>query len=638
MLSIEIVICTTAGGCDLARCIDAVAAQASTVRLVLTEDDGGEQVRAAQRTAPGVHVLRTHGPGLAPARNAALAASRADVLAFIEDDVVVASDWLASLRAAWDAAGDRVAAIGGPIELDVATTPRWLHESLHTAFATLDYGPESLVLDPARRTLHGGNLSVRGAALRALGGFWPARGHRDARDWFSEEHHAQRELADAGWEVLYEPTARALRVPAPRTLRPAHILLRRWRYGARMAAAGPSRPARAALSQAASSAAGAALAAARRQPALAVQRGTRAAENAGVLLGRPIAARDFRATGPRPFGSEIQQLAAPRRRVVASQSGAAILLYHRVSEPTNDSDGMCVAPEHFAQQLERLIEHPVLALEELAELVRAGRVPAGAVAVSIDDGYLDTLVHARPQLVAAGVPATVFVATGHVASQRSFFWDELERLLGPDGTRPPQLTLSFPDGTRAWRTETPELREHARRQIHQLIQPASPATIDGVLAELAAWADLALGREGPRPMTIAELCGLASERLVTVGAHTRRHTNLGFRTEETQREEIEGSRADLREWLGETPTGFSYPFGIPGVDFDATTRRLVADAGFRYAVANRPGVVSARSDPYALPRYSVPDLAGEEFSAWLDAVQSGRRLGPEPHEAARARA
>jgi peptidoglycan/xylan/chitin deacetylase (PgdA/CDA1 family) len=623
MPSIEIVICATAGGCGLARCIDAVAAQTtSPAWLALAGRDADEHGGAAER--PDVRVLRTRGPGLAAARNAALAASSADVLAFIEDDVVVAPGWLASLRAAWDAASERVAAIGGPIELDLPAAPRWFHESLHATFATLDYGPRALALDPARRTLHGGNLSVRGAALRALGGFWPARGHRDARDWFSEEHHAQRELADAGWDVLYEPAARVFRVPSPRTLRPAHILRRRWRYGARTAVAGPPRPARVALPQAASSAAGAALAAVQRQPALAVERGARAAENAGALLGTRIGARDFRTTGPRPFGSEIQQATAPRaRRVAAPGSGAAILLYHRVAEPTSPGDGMCVAPEHFAQQLECLAGHRVLTLDELAELTRARRVPAGAVAVTFDDGYLDTLVNARPRLVAAGVPATVFVATEHVASQRSFFWDELERLLG-DGPQPPQLTLSLPDGTRSWRTETPELRGRARHQIHQLIQPAAPETIDVVLAELAAWADGAGRGDDRRPMTIDELRGLAADSLVTVGAHTRRHTNLGFRAEATQREEIEGSRADLCDWLGDTPSGFSYPYGIPGVDFDATTRRLVADAGFRYAVANHPGVVGADSDPYALPRYFVPDLAGDEFAAWLRSIRAGR--------------
>jgi peptidoglycan/xylan/chitin deacetylase (PgdA/CDA1 family) len=622
--SIEIVICATARGPQLARCLEAVAAQApSRVWFVLADRDTNAAGGAAARSAD-VRLLRTRSPGSAALRNAALAASGAEVLAFIDNDVVVAPDWLASLADAWSAAPDRVAAIGGPIALELPAAPRWFSEALHPGFATLDYGRERLALDPARRTLHGGNLSLRAPALRALGGFWPARGHRDARDWFSEEHFAQRELAEAGWKVLYEPAARAWRVPAPATIRPARVLRRRWRYGARMAAGGGSRPATSALSQAVSSAAGAVVAAAARQPARAVERGARAAENAGVLLGPLVAARDFRANGPRPFGSEIQQAAAPRpRRGGSPQPGAAILLYHRVAERANGSDGMCVVPERFAQQLERLTEHPVLTVDELAGLVRAECVPAGAVAVTIDDGYLDTLVNAQPRLATAGVPATVFVATDHVASQRAFFWDELERSLNRDGARPPQLTLPFPGGSRTWRTDTPELRDRARRQIHELIQPAAPATIAEVLAELADWAGTAPRRDGPRPMTIDELRGLVTDPLVTIGAHTRRHANLGFRTEETQREEIEGSRTDLCDWLGQPPSGFSYPFGVPGVDFDATTRRLVAEAGFRHAVANHPGAVSARSDPYALPRYVVPDLPGEAFSGWLRDVQRG---------------
>ncbi|MDX6719909.1 MAG: hypothetical protein QOJ63_2163 [Solirubrobacteraceae bacterium] len=622
MTSIDIVICATTGGRSLARCIDALVAQDSpSAWLALVDLNGNED--AALATAPHVRMLHPGAPGLAAARNAALAASDADVLAFVEDDVVVAPGWLDALRAAWDAAPEHAAAVGGPIELRLPVAPpRWFGEALHASFATLDYGSEPLVLDPARRTLHGANLSVRCAPLRAVGGFWPAYGHRDGRDWLSEEHHAQRELADAGWEVRYDPAVRVARVPAPRILRPGAVLRRRWRYGARLGVVDPPPSTTATLSQAASSAAGAVLAVARRQPAVAVERAARAAQNAGSLLGRPLAARDFRATGPRPFGSRIEHARPPRRRrraAVQREAGAAILLYHRVAAPTSGSDGMCVAPERFAQQLERLAAHPVLGLDELAELARAGRVPAGAVAVSFDDGYRDTLVEARPRLRAAGIPATVFVTTGHVVAQRPFFWDELERLLvlGTGAAWPSQLTLSFPNGPRAWRTDTPELRDRARRRIHHLIQPASPATIEGVLAELAAWAGAEPVHDGPGAMTIDELRTLAADPLIAIGAHTRQHSNLGFQDEAGQREEIERSRADLRDWLGEAAVGFSYPFGIPGVDFHATTRRLVADAGFRYGVANHPGAVGARSDPYALPRHVVPDLAGEEFSEWL---------------------
>lgn len=626
MTSIDIVICATAAGDALARCLDALAAQGPAPLWLAPVDLDASEYDDALRTAWAIEhnarVLHPGEPGLAAARNAALAASDADVLAFVEADVVVAAGWLAALRDAWSAAHEHVAAIGGPIGLALrGATPPWFGEALHASFATLDYGGEPLALDPARHTLHGANLSMRCASLRAVGGFLPAYGHRDGRDWLAEEHHAQRELADAGWEVRYEPAVRVTRVPAPRTVRPARILRRRWRYGARLGVVDPP-PTRAAVVQAGNSAVGAALAVARGQPALAVERAARAAQHAGSLVGRSIAARDFRATGPRPFGSMIEHAPPPRRRrtVARRGSGAAILLYHRVAEPTSGSDGMCVAPERFAEQLERLGAHPVLGLDELAELARARRVPAGAVAVSFDDGYRDTLADARPRLRAAGIPATVFVSTGHVARQRPFFWDELERLLvlGGGAPWPARLTLAFPNGPRAWRTDTPELRDRARRRIHHLIQPTAPATIDGVLAELAAWRGAAPARDGPRAMTIDELRTLAADPLIAVGAHSRDHTNLGFQDERAQREEIESSRSDLRGWLREEPAGFSYPFGIPEVDFHATTRRLVADAGFRYAVANHPGAVSARSDAYALPRHFVPDLDGEAFSGWLD--------------------
>ncbi|HEV7804255.1 MAG TPA: polysaccharide deacetylase family protein [Solirubrobacteraceae bacterium] len=624
MASIDVVICVTGSG--VGCCLDAVAAQRpARVWLALVDCDEAEDraaVAAGDACTAQIRVLRSSGPGLAAARNAALAASDADVLAFVEDDVVVAADWLAALRGAWDAAPARVAAIGGPIVLDLpGQPPPWFGEALYPSYATLDYGSEAIALDPAARTLHGGNLSVRCAPLRMLGGFWPARGHGDGRDWFSEEHHAQRELAQAGWEVRYEPAARVSRVPAAQSLTPGRLLRRRWRYGARMAVADDrSQPAAVALTQALSSAAGAAAAAARRHPALALERAARATQNLGSLVGKPLAARDFRVTGPRPFHHGIQRAPPVRKRRVPAASATAsatILLYHRVAESTNGSDGMCVAPERFAEQLEQIAAHPVVGLDELVELSRAKRVPDGAVAVTFDDGYQDVLVNAEPALVAAGIPATIFVSTGQVASQKPFFWDELERLILGDGARPPQLTLTFPDGRRAWRTDSPELRHRARRDIHHLIQPACVETIDAVLAELAAWAATQPSPDGPRPMTRDELRTLARSPLVSLGAHTRWHTNLGFQDEHGQREEIERSRDDLREWLGVTPVGFAYPFGIPGVDFHASTRRLVADAGFGYAVANHPGGLDTGSDPFAIPRHFVPDVAGEAFSQWL---------------------
>ena len=52
-----------------------------------------------------------------------------------------------------------------------------------------------------------------------------------------------------------------------------------------------------------------------------------------------------------------------------------------------------------------------------------------SVVITFDDGYRDNLLVAKPILEEHGLPATVFVTTGYVGSNRDFWWDELESLL-----------------------------------------------------------------------------------------------------------------------------------------------------------------------------------------------------------------
>ena len=84
-----------------------------------------------------------------------------------------------------------------------------------------------------------------------------------------------------------------------------------------------------------------------------------------------------------------------------------------------------------------------------------------------------------------------------------------------------------------------------------------------------------------------------------------------------QRAEVQRSRQDLEAWLGHAPTAFAYPFGVPGADVATATIAIVREAGFRCAVVNVPGAVTARSDLLAIPRAAVGDLGGDTFSRWL---------------------
>jgi peptidoglycan/xylan/chitin deacetylase (PgdA/CDA1 family) len=93
-----------------------------------------------------------------------------------------------------------------------------------------------------------------------------------------------------------------------------------------------------------------------------------------------------------------------------------------------------------------------------------------------------------------------------------------------------------------------------------------------------------------------------------IGAHTRTHPVLPSCDDATAAEEITGSKADLEAMLDRPCELFAYPNG----DFCERDVRGVRDAGFRFAVTTRAGLVAPGADPLRLPRVLLHDDA----AAW----------------------
>jgi peptidoglycan/xylan/chitin deacetylase (PgdA/CDA1 family) len=114
-------------------------------------------------------------------------------------------------------------------------------------------------------------------------------------------------------------------------------------------------------------------------------------------------------------------------------------------------------------------------------------------------------------------------------------------------------------------------------------------------------------------MSVDELRALAAGGLIELGAHTASHPALTSLGVEQQRAEIVASRDWLRETLNVPAATFAYPHG----DYSAETVDVVRAAGFSCACSCATATVTARSDPFQLPRFGVPDVDGDRFAGLL---------------------
>ena len=102
-------------------------------------------------------------------------------------------------------------------------------------------------------------------------------------------------------------------------------------------------------------------------------------------------------------------------------SGVRILTYHRVADAS--ADPLAISPDRLRRQLHVLRDRglKIIAMRDVyAEL----RTPSAeqAVALTFDDGYLDTLTAAEPILREAAAPATVFIPTGIIDRRTPCTW------------------------------------------------------------------------------------------------------------------------------------------------------------------------------------------------------------------------
>ena len=282
---------------------------------------------------------------------------------------------------------------------------------------------------------------------------------------------------------------------------------------------------------------------------------------------------------------------------------AAIISYHRVADLSPDSHALCTPPDVFREQMAHLRDHFMpIALDALVHGAASGSIPERAVAVTLDDGYLDALTTASPILVEFGVPATFFVNSDRLDEEHERWWDILERVLLCQPGLPPALHLQI-RGQDLWaHTSTAPERAAALESVNRAAWPLDGPERRRLVGDVLAWSGATpCARTTHRVLTGDEIRALAARPGHAVGAHTTNHLALPMHTAETRRREIVDDKAALERLLGRPVHLFAYPYG----ELDAATVAAVRDAGFRAAVTVNAGLVSAGGNRLLLPRVEI---------------------------------
>jgi peptidoglycan/xylan/chitin deacetylase (PgdA/CDA1 family) len=257
-----------------------------------------------------------------------------------------------------------------------------------------------------------------------------------------------------------------------------------------------------------------------------------------------------------------------------------ILAYHNIVPAGSHAVGdrsLHLPQREFAAQLDRLQQtHDVITLNEALNSSR-GVSPVSdrpRAAITFDDGYAGTLTVGVKELIARGMPATVFV-TPSFLDGGSFWWDTYaDPVTGLDST----------------------LRQKALSDSRGLAPAVDVLASDRKLRkhELPAFA---------RGASTSELHAALEYEHFTIAAHTWSHPNLATLPDVKLAMELTRPLEWLRQFRIRALPMVSYPYGLS----DARVQNAARDAGYTAGFLIDGGWTSTPpQDLFAIPRLNIP--------------------------------
>lgn len=311
------------------------------------------------------------------------------------------------------------------------------------------------------------------------------------------------------------------------------------------------------------------------------------------------------------------------RRTGWRQKRLMIICYHGVSlDDEHEWNPMLyMRPETLEARFEMLRRegYPVVSLDDGVRGLRDGTLPAGAVALTFDDGMFDFYSRAYPLLSKYGFPATVYQTTYYTDFDRPIFDVFLSYALWRGRARTLELGTLI-DGESRYDLREVEGQSRARRAIERYVQAnglsgqAKDEFAERLARLLGIDYDDMKRRRVLHLMRSSEVRELASKG-IAFELHTHRHRTPD--AHELFMREIVDNKARILDFAGAEPRHFCYPSGVYRAEYLGWLR----EAGVVSATTCDPGIAHAGISPLLLPRLvDTEQISPLAFEAWASGV------------------
>ena len=174
-----------------------------------SSDNTRERVEAfkSEHNSLNIRYIFEQNQGLSYARHAGIVASRGDIVAFIDDDERIVSDFVSAYIDLFDQHPDAMAA-GGEIIAEYPTgRPRWMSRYTERPIANpMSFG-DRVKLFPSSRIPGGGNMAMRRRVFDSIGMFNTSLGRTGKRLLGGEESDLFERIVKHEYRVYYAPRA-----------------------------------------------------------------------------------------------------------------------------------------------------------------------------------------------------------------------------------------------------------------------------------------------------------------------------------------------------------------------------------------------------------------------------------------------